>query len=135
MTRRVWMGLLVGLSACRAQKPVLDVLTETIGSGWHRTALRNVNPAEAPDPVPRDAIRQIQTATYEGPGKLEVHLYEVSSPAIALDLVQRWRPSENSAYFFFDHVYFVAISWKQTDRTALQAFVRELENRLNRPVN
>jgi hypothetical protein len=130
MTRRAWLLVAGGVTACRTRVRKPDALRESVAGIWHRTELRDLSAAEAPDPVPRDSIRQIQTASYEGPGELEVHVYEVTAPAIALDLVQRWRAPAGTAYFFFDHVYFVALKWRNANRGDVQAFVDELETRL-----
>jgi hypothetical protein len=77
-------------------------------------------------------INHLQTAAYEGPGRLQARVYELESPAVALDLVQRWRPSADTVFFYRDQ-YFVVIKWQDADRRALQAFVRELEARLGKP--
>ena len=56
-------------------------------------------------------------------------MYELSSPGVGLDLVQRWRPSADTVFFYRGR-YFVVVKWQQADRKALQEFVRELEKRL-----
>jgi hypothetical protein len=82
--------------------------------------------------VPRSAINRLQIATYEGPGKLEARAYELDSPAVALDLSQRWRPSADTVFFYRDR-YFVVVKWQEADRKALEAFVHELQSRLGKP--
>ena len=129
MTRRRWFLLTLLFPACRKPEPMPDLFTETIGP-WRRTGVRDISPAEAPDPVPQTAIRRIRGAAYEGPGKLEARLYQVASSAVALDLVQRWRPSADTV-FFYERNYFVVVKWQEADRQALQQFVRDLETRLN----
>ena len=99
---------------------------------WRRTGLRELSPSDAPDPVSRTVIDRLQVADYEGPGKLEARVYELDSAAIALDLVQRWRPSADTVFFYRDK-YFVVIKWQDADRKALTAFVTELEKRLGKP--
>ena len=61
--------------------------------------------------------------------KLEARAYELTSSAVGLDLVQRWRPSADTV-FFNPGRYFVVVKWQQADRKALQDFVREMEKRL-----
>jgi len=105
------------------------VFPEVAAGEWHRTSLRDLAASESPDPVPRTSIDRIRTATYQGPGKLEVRLYQLSSPAVGLDVVQRWHPSADTV--FFNHGrYFVVVKWQEVERRALQSFVRELETRL-----
>jgi hypothetical protein len=109
-----------------------DLLVETVAGVWHRTALERPPVSDAPDPVPRSAVEQFQTATYEGPGKIEARVYALDSPAVALELVQRWRPSADTVFFYRGR-YFVVLKWQDADRKALQAFMADLEKRLGRP--
>ena len=107
----------------------MDAFPETAAGGWRRASLRDVPVSEAPDPVPRTAVERLQTAVYQGPGELEARAYQLTSPAVGLDLAQRWRPSADTI-FFNRGKYFLVVKWRQADRQALQAFVRELETRL-----
>jgi hypothetical protein len=106
-----------------------DLFPETAGP-WHRTSVGELQPAEAPDPVPRASIERIRAATYEGPGKLEVRIYQMSTPAVALDLVQRWQPSADSVFLYADR-FFVVVRWQAAERGPLHEFVSLLEKRLN----
>jgi hypothetical protein len=75
------------------------------------------------------SVERLQVAAYEGPGKLEARVYELSSPGVGLALMQRWRPSADTV-FFYQGRYFVVVKWQQADRKALEEFVRELQKRL-----
>jgi hypothetical protein len=132
MARWTWLWPLLLLTACHRAAPVPDLLGETVADVWHRTALERPPVSDAPDPVPRSAVEQFQSATYEGPGKLQARVYALDSPAVALDLVQRWRPSADTVFFYRDR-YFVVIKWQDADRKALEAFMADLEKRLGRP--
>lgn len=134
MTRRYWLAapLLSPLAACRRPAALPDLFPPVVAGAWRRTGLRTVASSDAPDPVPRTAIERLEIATYEGPGKLEARAYQLDSPAVALDLAQRWRPSADTVFFFRDQ-YFIVIRWDQAGRKQLEAFVRELQNRLGRP--
>lgn len=124
----------LALAACRERPPLPNPFPETVAAVWHRTTLQDVPVSESPDPVPRNAVRHLRTAAYEGPGKLEVRAYELTSSAVGLDLVQRWRPSADTV-FFNPGPYFVVIKWQQADRKALQDFVREIETRMGAGAN
>ena len=132
MDRRNWLWLAVVLGACTGGAPLPDLFPNNVAGVWRRTALANPPLSSAPDPVPRSAVNRLQTATYEGPGKLEVRAYELDSPAVALDLVQRWRPSADTVFFYRGR-FFVVVKWDQAERKSLEAFVRELEARLGKP--
>jgi len=109
-----------------------NLFPENAAGGWHRTALSEPSLSDAPDPVPRTAVERLAVANYEGPGKLEARVYVLSSPAVGVDLAQRWRPSADTVFFYRDR-YFVVVKWQSAERKALEDFVRELESKLGPP--
>jgi len=130
MPRFYWLLLAVLFGACGRQSALPpDLFPGTMAGVWRRTALQDLAASDSPDPVPRTSIERLRAASYEGPGKIEARVYELSSPAVALDLVQRWRPSADTV-FFYSGPFFVVVKWREADRQALQAFVRELEKQL-----
>ena len=116
--------------ACRDSTP-LRLLPETAAGGWRRTSLQETPVSEAPDPVPRTEVTRLETGEYEGPGKLEARVYELSSPEVGASLTQRWRPSADTV-FFTQGRYFVVVKWQQADRAALQKFVSDVESRMKK---
>lgn len=132
MLRRNWLWLVLALAGCRSEPPMPDLFPPNVAGVWRRTGLANPPLSATPDPVPRSAVNRLQTATYEGPGKLEARAYELDSSAVALDLVQRWRPSADTVFFYRGR-FFVVVKWDQAERKSLEAFVRELETRLGKP--
>jgi hypothetical protein len=131
MTRRNWMWLAFALSACREKSPPPDLFPETVARVWRRSNLRETPVSEAPDPVPRTSVKRLQTAEFDGPGKLEARVYELTSSAVGLDLVQRWRPSADTV-FVNPGRFLVVVKWQQADRKALQEFVGEMEKGLGK---
>src|ERR1017187_3189162 len=131
MTRRNGMWIALALSACRKESPPPDLLPETVAAVWRRSSLRELPVSEAPDPVPRMSVLRLETAVYEGPGHLEARVYELSSSAVGLDMVQRWRPSADTV-FVNPGRFLVVVKWQKADRKALQDFVGELEKRLGK---
>jgi hypothetical protein len=73
-------------------------------------------------------VERIRAASYEGPGKLEARVYQLTSSAAALDVVQRWRPAPDTVFFYNDR-FFVLIQWQTADRKALHEFVGALEKK------
>ena len=132
MARCNWLWLVLLFTACHRAEPLPDLFVETVAGVWHRTALERPPVWDAPDPVPRSAVEQFETATYEGPGKLQARVYALDSAAVALELVQRWRPSADTVFFNRGR-YFVVLKWQDADRKALEAFVAEMEKRLGKP--
>jgi hypothetical protein len=127
---RTALVLLAALAACQKAEPLPPGLFPEIAAGvWRRTALGEPPLSEAPDPVPRSSVERLAVASYEGPGKIEARVYALSSPAVGVDLAQRWRPSSDTVFFYRGR-YFVVVKWQEAERKALEAFVRELEQRL-----
>ena len=132
MTRRSWLWVVVFCGACGRSAPPPDLFPPVVASVWHRTALQEMSASDAPEPVPRNTIDHLLTASYEGPGKLDARVYQLESAAMALDVAQRWRPSSDTVFFYRDR-FFVVVKWQEADRNALKAFVAELEKRLGKP--
>jgi hypothetical protein len=129
MTRRVWTLLPLALAGCRRSATPVALFLESMDGGWRRAALAELPVSEAPDPVPRTAVKRLTAARYEGPGKLEARAYELTSSATGVDLAQRWRPSADTV-FFSRGPYFIVVKWQAADRQTLQAFVRNVEKLL-----
>ncbi len=104
-----------------------DIFTSVMGP-WHRTSVTELPPSSPPDPIPPSAIQSIRAATYEGPGKLDARVYQLTSPAVALDLAQRWPPAPDTVFFYADR-FFVLIRWQSADRKSLHEFVSALQKK------
>ena len=129
IARRVLVAAALLAAGCgRPAVPPADPLPEALGE-WRRTALANKPFADAPDPIPRGSAKSVRTASYGGPGKVEVTLYELTSSAAALDAVQRWRPAA-STVFFYREEFFVVVEYRDADRKAVNAFLRDLDRHL-----
>jgi hypothetical protein len=130
--------LVAALVGCARPTPMPDVFPETLG-GWHRVGpVREL--AQPPDAIPAQNIQAIRTASYDGPGKLDARVYALPTPAVALDVVQRWRPRPNTLFFYSDR-FVVVVQCLTIDKppgmsmmpstlnSALQAFMSALEKR------
>lgn len=130
MRQRMWFLLALVLSACsRSPAPPSGLFPDTVAKVWHRTAIESPSISSSPDPVPRTAVEWYQVAIYEGPGKIEARVYGLSSEGVGIDLSQRWRPSADTVFFYHGRE-FVVLKWDRADRQALEAFVRNMQLRL-----
>ena len=124
------LALALALGGCgKVEELPPDLFPQTVAGGWRRSEMRDLPPSDSPDPVPRNEVERLRAASYEGPGKLEVRVYQLSSAAMGAELTQRWRPSADTV-FFASGRFFVVVKWQAADRKALQDFLRELESRL-----
>ena len=122
-------ALVLLVAACGTKPaPMPDLFPESVGE-WHRTAASEPAPAAAPDGIDPKLVEKVRAASYEGPGKLEVRAYQLTSSAVALDLVQRWHATADTVFFYQDR-FFVVLKWQTADRKALQQFVAALDARL-----
>jgi hypothetical protein len=103
-----------------------DAFPETLG-GWHRVGpVREIR--ERADEIPVRTVEATRAASYEGPGKLDARVYALATPAVALDVAQRWTPRPDTVFFYSDR-FFVVVQWQTTDKKSLQAFLSALEKR------
>src|ERR1019366_4934013 len=111
---RILLVCALALSACRrAPAPMPEIFTEAVGV-WHRTSIGELPPALEPDSVPRAAVERIRAASYEGPGKVDAPPYQLPSPTVALDVVQRWKPAPGTV-FFYSGRFFILSRWQTAD--------------------
>jgi hypothetical protein len=131
MTRRHALPLaaLFAVGGCRTQPPLAPGLLPEASGPWHRTSQSDPPVSEAPDAVPRASVARFRRASYEGAGGLEARVYLLESQALALDLVQRWRPAPDTVFFYAGR-FFAVVQWREADRGALRTFVQDLERRL-----
>ena len=121
----------LALGACgeKAELP-RDLFPQSVGGVWNLVEARDLGSSETPDPVPRNSIERIRTATYKaGEAEIQARVYLLSSADVGAALGTRWRPSADTV--FFNHgPYFVVVKWQAAERTAVQEFVAELQRRL-----
>jgi hypothetical protein len=121
MRLAISLACALALASCRrASAPMPDVFTEMVGA-WRRTSVGEL-------PPPSAAIERILAASYQGPGKLEARVYQLTSSAAALDMAQHWKPAPDTV-FFYNGRFFVLIRWQAADRKALHEFVAALEKK------
>ena len=120
--RWIWILVALGLCACRTAPDAGSLLPAGIAGEWQRTSLDSIPPSQP-------KVERAFEAVYQGRGHVTVDLYETKSPGVAFEMTQHWREAADSV-FFDKGVYFVVVSWRETDRQALKAFIRELQREL-----
>jgi len=129
MRPRILLLAVLALTACGSRPATMpDLFPESVGA-WHRTAASELTAATAPDGIDADVVQKVRTASYDGPGKLDARAYQLTSAAVALDIVQRWHATADTVYFYQDR-FLVVLKWQTADRKALQEFVAALDAKL-----
>jgi hypothetical protein len=125
MARRLWIVVIMLLAACTA-KTQPPAFPPTVAGGWQLKGSQSFPAASAPELIRKIGTRGWWSATYEGPGSATVELYELTSSAGGLQMVQEWRPVADTVVWYTPR-YFVAVKWRNSDRSAVSAFVRAIE--------
>ena len=130
MTRpRILLLAVLVMASCGGKPTVMpDLFPESVGA-WHRIAASELTASSAPDGIDVAVVEKVRAASYEGPGKLEARAYQLTSSAVALDIVQRWHAKADTVYFYQDR-FLVVLKWQTADRKALQEFVAALDGKL-----
>ena len=122
--------LLATLLSCGSPTPAAFQFPSPAGP-WKLKEARDLPAANAPEEARRLGLKRGQVAEYEGHGRLEAEVYELTSDAAALEMEQTWRPAADTVAFHRAG-YFAVIRWQNAARADVSAFVLELEKRVGR---
>jgi hypothetical protein len=125
MSRRLWIAVVMLLAACTA-KTQPPVFPATVAGAWQLKESRGFPAASAPELIRKIGTREWWSATYEGPGSATVEMYELTSSAGGLQMVQDSRPMADTVVWYTPR-YFIVVKWRSSDRSAVGALVRVLE--------
>jgi hypothetical protein len=125
MERRLWIAVGVLLGAC-TQKTQPPAFPPTVAGSWQLKGSQSFPATSAPELIRKLGTRGWWSATYEGSGSTTVELYELTTPAVGLQLVQEWRPVADTVVWYTVR-YFVVVRWRSADRIAIGAFIRALQ--------
>ncbi len=129
MTRRFVLIAAAGLAACSGRKTEAVKLPTMLAGAWKLKEQHAVPATQPPAPMEPSMLENVVEGAYEGAGEIRVTVYRMKSSALGLDMAQRWRPAADTVFFYKDE-RFVVVSWKQTDRTQVRAFVTDLQKSL-----
>jgi hypothetical protein len=125
MERRLWIAVVMLLTACTA-KTQPPVFPPNVAGGWQLKGSQSFPAVSALELVRKIGTRGWWSAMYEGPGSATVELFELTSSAGGLQVVQEWRPVADAVVWYTPR-YFIVVKWRSSDRSAVSAFVRAIE--------
>jgi hypothetical protein len=112
-------------AAC-AQKTPPPVFPPSLAGGWQFKDSQNFPAASAPELIRKIGTRGWWRASYQGPGSATVELYELTSSAGGLEMVQEWRPAADTVFWYTPR-YFIVVKWSGSERAAVSELVHALE--------
>jgi hypothetical protein len=129
MKRRWCLLLTIGLASCGSTPRPL-VLPQNLASVWRLQSSHAEPAATAPEMIRAIGTRGWTAATYQGPGKVDLAIYELTSEPGGLEMVQKWRPQANTVVFYTPR-YFVAVKYDVPDRAPVNALITALQKLLS----
>lgn len=120
--------LTIALASCGSAPRPLE-LPQTLASVWTLQSAHTEPPATAPEIVRAIGTRGWTAATYQGPGKVDLAIYQLTSEPGGLEMVQKWRPQANTVVFHTDR-YFVVVKY-EADRAPVNALITALQKVLS----
>ncbi|MSV29476.1 MAG: hypothetical protein EXQ52_12155 [Bryobacterales bacterium] len=124
------LAITLFLPACGGlRSPAPPLLPPVVAESWKMKESVVQPVSSAPENVRRLGLKRAERATYEGAGTITADVYELTSSAGGLELVQTWRPAADTV-FFYKETYFAVVKWERAEKSAVTAFVRDLEKRL-----
>lgn len=97
----------------------------TLGE-WRRVAVENVPAEEHPQEIKRMGLKRARRAIYQGPVRATATVYELGAPAVAFELVQKWRPQPRKIVFHQDR-YFAVLESDQERVADLNRLAQQIE--------
>src|SRR5258708_106187 len=116
--------------SCSHPQPAAPLFPDSVGP-WKLKQSADLRADQVRAPIRRLGIRRAGSAVYEGAGSLKVEVYELTSSAAAFEAEQNWRAMADTVAFHKE-CFFTVVHWENADRSAITAFVREMEKRPGR---
>jgi hypothetical protein len=126
-----YIAALIGfclLAGCVRKTPAPD-FPATVAGGWHLKTTQSLPADTAPEFERQIGTRGWWKATYEGPGAATVEVYELTSSAGGLEMVQKWRAVADTVVWYTPQ-YFVVVKWRG-DRAMVSALIRAFEKQFS----
>jgi hypothetical protein len=125
MYRCHWLIGFCLLAGCVRKTPAPD-FPATVAGGWHLKSTQTLTAATAPEFERQIGTRGWWKALYEGSGSATIEVYELTSSAGGLEMVQKWRAAADTVVWYTPQ-YFVVVRWHGGDRSMVSALIRAFE--------
>lgn len=102
----------------------------TLGA-WKRVAVETIPPEEYHEDLRRLGVKRARRGIYQGDIRLTASVYEFGTPAVAFELVQKWRPQPRKMVFQQGD-YFIILESEQDGHASMNSFASALEGFLKK---
>lgn len=126
--RRILAAAALAMLAC-SEPPAGPHLPLTLNGGWTRADAPA--PPAAPEQVTKLGLVRAHSAIYEGNGRIEVIVYQMTSESGAFELVQKWRAEPGTVYLHKGR-NFVLLRSPGMDNASLSKLANQIEVTLGR---
>ncbi|MBV6430718.1 MAG: hypothetical protein IANPNBLG_00835 [Bryobacteraceae bacterium] len=130
LSRRSCLVLPLAALSCSNPADRQEILPMNLGP-WKRVAVETIPPEEYQQELRRLGVKRARRGVYQGPIRLTASLYRFGAPAVAFELVQKWRP-QRGKLVFQQGDYFVILESEQDDHTSMNSFASVLEGSLGK---
>ncbi|MEO8125940.1 MAG: hypothetical protein ABJF23_15570 [Bryobacteraceae bacterium] len=114
--------------SCGKSDPLKEILPVQVQRAWTLEETRAIPNEEVADSIRRAGLKRALYAGYRGNGRIRVRVFDMGNDASALEVLQRWPPSDGLA--FYKGHYFVLGEANDVDRTTLSSFLQALQQDL-----
>ncbi|MCS7026818.1 MAG: hypothetical protein NZV14_18615 [Bryobacteraceae bacterium] len=129
--RRLILAGMLALASCQNEAERREVLPMTLGV-HRRLNVENMPAEEYPEEYKRLGLKRARRALYQqGEAKILATVYEMASPAVAFEMVQKWRP-EPGKLVFHQGPFFVVLASTPENQKPMNELAQHLEQVLKR---
>lgn len=125
MSRFLFVVATLFAASCVQSNPLKEILPVQVQRTWKLEDTRAIPSDEVDDSIRRAGLRRALFAGYRGNGRIGVRVFDMGTGAGALEVLQRWRPSDGLA--FYKGQYFVLGEANDVDRATLSSFLQALQ--------
>ena len=128
MSRLLFVLAALVAASCVRSNPLKEILPIQVQRAWTLDETHVIPNEEVADSIRRAGLKQALFAGYRGNGRIRVRVFDMGSDASALEVLQKWPPSDGLA--FYKGRYFVLGEANDVDRATLSSFLQALHHDL-----
>ncbi len=125
MSRFVFVLATLFAASCVKSNPLKETLPIQVQRAWTLDDTHVIPNEDVSDAIRGAGLKRALFAGYRGNGRIRVRVFDMGTGAGALEVLQRWPPSDGLA--FYKGQYFVLGEANDVDRATLSSFLQALQ--------